>query len=202
MGSATESCAYTVDGDKITVSSATMGTLNCTISDDGKEVYNTEFVANFVLGDESVVADEDFIYTYDSSLGGYVVRAIDQTQASYAPIRTGINGYPTVKLADEMFVDHYVGSTAGNPNLVVAPEIPNTVTIIGDGAFNFCTSLTSVTIPDSVTSICNSAFWGCTSLKSITFEGTVEQWGAISIGDWNALGNVTKVVCSDGTVTL
>jgi len=41
------------------------------------------------------------------------------------------------------------------------------VTIIGGGAFDGCTSLTSVTIPDSVTSIERDAFYGCTSLTSI-----------------------------------
>ena len=39
--------------------------------------------------------------------------------------------------------------------------IPNSVTAIGDHAFNFCTGLTSVTIPNSVTSIGKAAFYGC-----------------------------------------
>ena len=36
--------------------------------------------------------------------------------------------------------------------------IPNSVTSIGDYAFDDCTSLTSVTIPNSVTSIGSGAF--------------------------------------------
>ena len=39
--------------------------------------------------------------------------------------------------------------------------IPNTVTIIGADAFNYCTSLTNITIPNSVTTIEERAFGGC-----------------------------------------
>ncbi len=53
---------------------------------------------------------------------------------------------------------------------------------ISDGAFAYCTSLTSVTIPDSVTSIGSNAFYWCTSLKVINYRGSKEQWKAISKG--------------------
>jgi hypothetical protein len=46
------------------------------------------------------------------------------------------------------------------------------VTYIGEYAFSF-TSLTSITIPASVTSIDEYAFDSCTSLTSVTFEGTI-----------------------------
>ena len=38
------------------------------------------------------------------------------------------------------------------------------VTLIGEEAFEFCTTLTSITIPDSVTSVYSNAFQWCTSL--------------------------------------
>ena len=46
--------------------------------------------------------------------------------------------------------------------------IPNSVTSIGERAFLDCSGLTSITIPNSVTSIGGSAFWGCSGLKSVT----------------------------------
>lgn len=82
-------------------------------------------------------------------------------------------------------------------------KMPDSATTIGDSAFEGCTSLTNVTIGDSVTSIGNYAFYGCTSLTSINYEGTVEQWNNIVFGDfWKYQVPATKVICSDGTVTL
>ena len=57
--------------------------------------------------------------------------------------------------------------------------IPNSVTSIGNGAFEYCRSLTSITIPNSVTSIGIRAFYGCSSLTSITIPNSVT-----SIGDF------------------
>ena len=48
--------------------------------------------------------------------------------------------------------------------------IPNGVTSIGDYAFSYCSSLTSITIPNGVTSIGDVAFGGCSSLTSIIVE--------------------------------
>jgi hypothetical protein len=66
------------------------------------------------------------------------------------------------------------------PNLTIA-NIPCTVTYndttynvinIGDSAFAYCPSLTSITIPNSVTSIGDSAFINCSGLTSVTCEAT------------------------------
>ena len=56
--------------------------------------------------------------------------------------------------------------------------IPNSVTTIGQWAFENCTGLTSIVIPDSVTEIKNGAFVGCSNLKSVIIPAS-----AIHIGD-------------------
>ena len=52
-------------------------------------------------------------------------------------------------------------------------EIPSSVTSIGDGAFSGCSSLTSIEIPSSVTSIGDTAFYKCSSLTSIKIPNSV-----------------------------
>jgi hypothetical protein len=65
------------------------------------------------------------------------------------------------------------------------------VTKIGNYAFNFCTSLTSITIPSSVTSIGNYAFSDCTSLKSITIPNSVTSIGSHAFSNCKSLTSIT-----------
>jgi len=58
-------------------------------------------------------------------------------------------------------------------NSLTSVTIPNSVTTIGASAFVSCTALTSVTIPNSVTRIGASAFSNCTGLTSVTIPGGV-----------------------------
>ena len=56
--------------------------------------------------------------------------------------------------------------------------IPNGVTSFGFGAFEECYFLTSVTIPDSVTSIGDEAFYRCESLEEVYCKPTTPPRGA------------------------
>lgn len=66
--------------------------------------------------------------------------------------------------------------------------IPNSLTIIGDHAFRSCSSLTSVMLPNSITIISAYAFEGCSSLTSIVIPNSV-----IAIGN-AAFGGCSKLV--------
>ncbi len=69
--------------------------------------------------------------------------------------------------------------------------IPNSVTSIGNGAFAFCSSLTSITIPNSVTSIGEKAFYNCSSLTSVTIGNSVTSIGERAFAYCSSLTSVT-----------
>ncbi len=91
------------------------------------------------------------------------------------------NGLPVVGL-DEAFREN---------ESITTVRIPNSVTSIGEWAFNGCTSLTSITIPDNVTSIGNFAFRNCTSLTSITIPDSVTSICKWAFFDCTALTSIT-----------
>lgn len=193
----TSSNTYTVDGNSIVALDDNFGAFHCTISSDGKEIYCAEVQTSLKLSnDTSIAADEDYIYIYKEDLGGYEVKAVDKTKASYGDIKTGINGIDTVGLA--------LGAFADAQSIVVAPRIPNTVTTLNANSFINCPLLESVIIPVSVNTIYNDVFSQCNSLQNIIFEGTVAQWNTITFKSdyWHQNTPATHVQCSDGTVAL
>ena len=68
--------------------------------------------------------------------------------------------------------------------------IPNSVTSIGDFAFDSCTSLTGITIPNSVTYIGYGAFAWCSGLISITIPSSVTSIHHSSFFDCYSLTRV------------
>jgi PKD repeat protein len=113
---------------------------------------------------------------------------------------------PTVVQGQSGSGDGYGYSVnSGNPNTITinyyvgtggAVAIPSTinglqVTGIGAAAFEFATSLTSVTIPDSVTTIGDSAFLSCSSLTGVTIPGSVTNIGDDAFEDCLSLTSVT-----------
>lgn len=65
------------------------------------------------------------------------------------------------------------------------------VTIIGNNAFQGCTGLTNIVIPDNITTIGNYAFASCTGLTGITISNSVTSIGSYAFSGCSSLVNLT-----------
>ena len=76
---------------------------------------------------------------------------------------------------------------------IVIPSYANgyKVTGIGEGAFEMCTSLTTINISNSVTSIGDRAFDGCSSLGCVTIPNSVTHIGYGIFQSCSSLASVT-----------
>ena len=105
---------------------------------------------------------------------------VDENNTAYSS-----DSYGVLFNKDKTTLIQTPGSISGNYT------IPNSVTSIGDWAFFYRTSLTSVTIPDSVTSIGDYAFDSCTSLGSVTIPDSVTSIGNYAFDSCTSLTSVT-----------
>ena len=69
--------------------------------------------------------------------------------------------------------------------------VGDSVTTIGEYAFSYCSSLTSLTIPNSVTTIKEYAFSNCSSLTSVTIPNSVTTIGGWAFSICSSLTSVT-----------
>ena len=77
--------------------------------------------------------------------------------------------------------------------------IPDSVTSIGNTAFDDCSNLTSITIPDTVTSIGEKAFFSCWGLTDITIPENVTSIGSSA---FEACGNLESITIPDSVTSI
>ncbi len=103
----------------------------------------------------------------------------------------GIGGAVVPKMIDGKFVTTVGDSAFEFCTSLTSITIPNSVRTIGDSAFYQCTSLTSVTLGNSVTRIKDWAFSSCTSLTRVTIPYSVTHVGDDAFSDCISLASVT-----------
>lgn len=141
-------------------------------------------------------------YTYKGTMPSNTSIVLEEGTLGIADYAfEGCTGLTSITIPDSVTS---IGSSAflGCTGLT-SVTIGGSVTSIGSTAFYGCKGLTSITIPNSVTSIDSYAFFYCTGLTSIKFNGTIEQWNAISKGSyWKYSVPATQVICTDGTISI
>ena len=70
-------------------------------------------------------------------------------------------------------------------------DIPNSVTSIGDAAFAYCSNLTSINIGNNVTNIGSHVFFSCRKLASVTIGNSVTKIGNFAFAHCTDLTSVT-----------
>ena len=124
-------------------------------------------------------------HPYFATIDGVLFRKADKALISYpAGISSSTYTIPQGITAIGDSAFYYCDS-------LTSVSIPDSVTSIGDNAFYFCESLTSVTIPDSVTSIGDNAFYFCESLTSVTIPDSVTAIGDSAFSYCDSLTSVS-----------
>jgi hypothetical protein len=97
---------------------------------------------------------------------------------------------PTVKYNDANYTVTVIGYYAFGGSGITSITIPNTITRIDDGAFMYCTSLSSIEIPNSVTIIGIKAFYN-TGIQSLSIGNSVTSIGDFAFELCTNLASVT-----------
>lgn len=96
--------------------------------------------------------------------------------------------YPANELPIYSFYNKFTGIAMQNLKTI---NLPNSLTSIGDGAFQQCQNLTNIVIPDSVKLIGIGAFDHCYGLSNINIPNKVTSIGK---GAFNYCGGLTSVL--------
>lgn len=119
------------------------------------------FGADQVFTTQGFVTNGLHVFTYLVTNNAITITAYSGPGGE-VPIPSAIVGLPVTT----------IGGFAGQ-NTVTSVVIPNSVTVIGSGAFNSCSGLTNLTLPDSLMSISNDAFNGCSGLTKAVIPNSV-----------------------------
>ena len=134
------------------------------------------FDANVSVDD---VVSEDLVFTSNGDNTCYV-SGFNSWDSIAVIIPSTYNGDVVTGIGEGAFRDRNITSV----------YIPDSVTYIGNNAFQYCYNLSAVEIPNSVISIGQYAFWNCNELVTIEIPDSVTTIGEGAFGACNGLTSV------------
>ena len=146
-------------------------------NEDGETVTITKF-----LGPVDPTNNGPYVITIPTTLDKYTVTGIGK----WAFDRCGLHTLTIEGPIESMGLAAFYECTK-----LETISFGENIKMIGEQAFQGCSSLTKVTIPDSVTSIGEEAFYECTKLETISFGENIETIGRWAFTGCSALTNVT-----------
>lgn len=130
--------------------------------------------------------DDDFVYG-------------DEAKTSVIALRDRSKGEYKFPQSVKTIGSHVFTDTDNLTDLV----IPEGIEKLDDFSIYNNNDLKSLTLPSTLKTIGFYAINSCYNLSEVKYNGTTEEWNAISkISDWNTESPFTKIICSNGEVTL
>ena len=181
-------------------SSSTGGTAS-----DGTDTYKYEYTVNDgnatitkFLGPVGSANPNFYDIKIPSELGGHPVTGLGEYSFAANPY-DGHQGNPLCSKIRSVTIPQSVTSIGDRAfdgcSALTTLSLGEKIKTIGNCAFENCTSLTGVTIPQSVTSIGYYAFEGCTNLNPLTIKGPITSMGNYAFAGSTYLTSLT--LCDD-----
>ena len=177
-------------------SSSTGGTAS-----DGTDTYKYEYTVNDgnatitkFLGPVGSANPNFYDIKIPSELGGHPVTGLGEYSFAANPY-DGHQGNPLCSKIHSVTIPQSVTSIGDRAfdgcSALTTLSLGEDIQTIGNYAFENCTSLTGVTIPQSVTSIGYYAFEGCTNLNPLTIKGPITSMGNYAFAGSTYLTSLT-----------
>ena len=140
---------------------------------------------------ETLTQENELTYLYDEAIKyvncGDHIKITSVKYGSAIIIPEEIDNLPVTELAKEAFKENY-----GVKSVI----LPETITVIPEGAFYHCWDLTAIVLPKSLERIESNAFAKCErdvdagnpvyhQIEDIFYKGSSEDWDKISIASGN-----------------
>ena len=162
------------------------------------EADNTATITKFLGPDGSAKSTGSYDIKIPSELGGHPVTGLGEYSFAANPY-DGHQGNPLCSKIHSVTIPQSVTSIGDRAfdgcSALTTLSLGEKIKTIGNCAFENCTSLTGVTIPQSVTSIGYYAFEGCTNLNPLTIKGPITSMGNYAFAGSTYLTSLT--LCDD-----